>query len=222
MKALHPDSSSRSIKSGESYLFECTSCGECCRGDIRISLNLSDLRRMAAFLGFESTGQLFTNGWVAEESLEKGGFRPFIRFREKPLKFCPFLENRLEDSGELLGRCKLHPANKPLVCALAPLGREVQLPDIEEWYVIEPIEGCPGCRKSTACALEREIAPLRADLHLEISYFKVMKILQNAHAPLAVFRRFHQEFRVGETVNVYLNRWLDIAEKLRIENRVIP
>lgn len=212
MDALNTDSWRRRIGDDETYLFECTSCGECCRGDIRISLNMSDLARMVAFLEFDSTGQLFEEGWVAEELLEKGGFRPFIRFREKPLKFCPFLENRLEDSGELLGLCKLHPSFKPLVCALAPLGREVQLPNLEEWYFTEPIKGCPGCQKSRVCTFEREIEPLKEELHLELLYFEVMDALQKAFVPLVVFHRFHRELRLDEDVAVYLKRWLNTAE----------
>ena len=183
-------------------------CGECCRGDIRISLNLFDLQRMAGFLNFETTGVLFEKGWVGEEKLDSGGFRPYIRFRENPMRFCPFLENRLDDeSGELYGLCSLHPDHKPLVCSLAPLGRELQFPDLETWFFVEPIEGCPGCKKKTRYEPAQVIEALKAQLDLEVKYFEVMENLQRSSAPYANFSRFHRALRANESISDYLSRW---------------
>ena len=74
------------------FHFSCSACGSCCTGDMTICLNLADLQRMAAFVGVDRVGQLFELGYVDELTLEKGGFRPVIRFKTKPFKFCPFLE----------------------------------------------------------------------------------------------------------------------------------
>lgn len=200
----------RKLGTKDEFQFECTSCGECCRGDIRIRLNLLDLGRMATYLGFENTGLLFEEGWVAEESIDEGGFRPYISFKEKPFRFCPFLENRLEDDGTLLGLCNLHPRLKPLVCRLAPLGREVRLPAFEEWFFAEPIQGCPGCKQSTVCSLQNEISPLEDDLNMELKYFTVLEALQKGSFPNVSFRRFHRSYRLEDDLFEYLEKWLKI------------
>ena len=184
-------------------------CGECCRGDIRISLNLLDLQRMAKFLNLETTGKLFEQGWVGEGTLDDGGFRPYIRFKEKPMRFCPFLENRLDDeTGALYGLCRLHPDHKPLVCSLAPLGRELQFPNLETWFFTEPIKGCPGCQKATRYEPTGIIYSLRSDLDLESQYFKVMENLQRSFATDEDYLQFHKGLEVRESLSDYLSRWL--------------
>ena len=205
----HPQNAPRiPIEPGTTFRFECTMCGECCRGDIRISLNLLDLQRMAEFLKLETTGNLFEQGWVDEGTLNEGGFRPYIRFKEKPMRFCPFLENRLDDeSGVLSGLCRLHPGHKPLVCSMAPLGRELQFPNLETWFFTEPIEGCPGCQKATRYDPAGMIGALKPDLDLESRYFQVMENLQRLFAPQEDFQRFHRELEVRESVSDYLSRW---------------
>ena len=196
------------VQPNETYAFDCTLCGECCRGDIRISLNLHDLWKMAKYLNLPTTGELFEQDWVGEQRLDRGGFRPYIRFKEKPMRFCPFLENRLEDDGELLGYCRLHPDRKPLVCSLAPLGRELELPNLETWFFTEPIEGCPGCDASKCCTPSQTIEPLREELELERLYFLVMETMQHTYALHSDYQRLHRCLRIEESVEVYIQRWM--------------
>ena len=202
----------RTVRLDEEYAFDCTLCGECCRGDIRISLNLNDLWKMAKHLEFQETGHLFESGWVAEEPLKEGGFRPYIRFKEKPMRFCPFLENRLQDDGELIGLCRLHPDSKPLVCTLAPIGREVEFPDLETWFFTEPIEGCPGCREEKRCQVRQTIAPLEEELALERLYFQVMETMQRNFCPYSEYQRFHHGLGAQQSLEAYLHTWLSKLE----------
>ena len=195
-----------------SFQFDCSACGCCCRGEITIHLNLWDLQRMAGYLEYETCAELFSNGIVEEITLEAGGFRPAIRFKENlNTQFCPFLENRLEDNGELLGLCKLHPDLKPMVCKLAPVGRELDLEESGEstvqWLFTEPVSGCPGCRVPQSNLLDHWIAPHHKELELEVAYFHVMERLLTAGAKMERFREFHCDLTVVESVEDYLTRW---------------
>jgi len=197
-------------KMGE-FHFNCTSCGSCCRGDMTISLNLADLHRMGKYLNLSVTGDLFREGWIERLSLENGGFRPVIKFREQPIRFCPFLENRLEDTGKLLGLCKLHPELKPLVCKLAPVGRELafdeKLEPRIEWFFTEPVHGCPGCKIRNKQRLEDPIQAHETELSLEIRYFRIMERLQRSRVVEEVFLSFHENLRIDDNLERYLQEW---------------
>lgn len=113
---------------------------------MHVYLNPGDLILMAARLGFGTTKELFQRGFVIIDHERGGAPLPRIRFRRAVVKHCPFLENRLEEDGRLLGLCLLHPDFKPLICGLAPLWREVDLDaDKEVWGVKKPFPACPGC-----------------------------------------------------------------------------
>lgn len=193
------------------FHFSCSACGSCCTGDMTICLNLADLQRMAAFVGVDRVGQLFELGYVDELTLEKGGFRPVIRFKTKPFKFCPFLENRLEDDGNLLGLCRLHPDLKPLVCKLAPIGRELiltgkELISSETWFFTEPVSGCPGCRRVQEQSVKPWVKSNARELDWEIRYFRILERYQQQQVDISVFRNFHRQLEVSEPIEIYLNR----------------
>lgn len=199
------------LDKGAVFDFACSSCGSCCRGEMTIHLNLADLQRMAGYLEYSTTARLFEDG-VVEELKREIGFRPAIRFRQMPEKFCPFLENVLDDkSWTLSGRCKLHPHLKPLVCKLAPLGRELSFDEnlrvSEQWLFTEPVRGCPGCRVGQR-QLGAEWSQSHAqELELELSYFHIMEVLTREHAPMQEFRAFHRNLKVEQNVAEYLDEW---------------
>ena len=188
--------------------YACTCCGECCRGSIDIRLNVEDLWRMARFVGVAQTGELALMGLIREEALEGGGLRYSMRFKQGWLKCCPFLENRLEDDGRLLGLCRLHREWKPLVCSLAPMGREWDEKSRESvWFFQEPIDGCPGVGDGKAIYDPNdEMLRLRDRLDRETRYFAILAQLQRMGVPDEQYREFH---RLGseQPIVAHLDEW---------------
>ena len=157
--------------------FNCTCCGECCRGDMHVYLNPDDLILIARFLGLNSTRLLFERSIVIIDDERDGAPRPRLRFGSGRTGCCPFLENRLDETDEgfnLKGLCRLHPDHKPLVCILAPLFRTVELPEgAETWGFKQPLPGCPGCAEMDEAAPDG-LRPDGLDTRLEseTAYFK--------------------------------------------------
>lgn len=146
---------------------------------MRVRLNPEDLWRMARYLKFTHTEQLFLEGYVHWRP-GPGSFRaPFIRFRKTPFRFCPFLENRLSDNGRIQGLCRLHPDFKPLVCALAPAGRGFNAETgTSRYYYLPPHEGCPGHDKGLSFPLSEMIAPFRDRLEREEALYRELDKLK--------------------------------------------
>lgn len=159
----------------EAYRFDCTLCGECCRGRQIVRLNKEDLLLLAQFLGFNNTGDLFAHGYT-EALQEESGWRPIIRFKTRPFRFCPFLINNLTEDNQLQGLCSLHPRFKPLVCHLAPLGRTVDLAEgSETWVVAEPVRGCPGMGRGGIKNWKTETLDLQERLAEEVNFFRFLE-----------------------------------------------
>jgi len=183
--------SSRSILTA---MFQCTICGECCRGCQAVWLNTLDMSRLADHMdrrGLRSPAladcpspedYLLKQHIIIVESGQNGALRPRLRFRNGPAGLsCPFLVNDLDEADRLWGKCSLHDTQaKPLVCRLAPLARTVDLTDGSEvWMEVPPVAGCPGWKAGEEPPPEgREIpapalAPdLRADLDVETENFR--------------------------------------------------
>ncbi len=125
--------------------FACRLCGECCSGDMKVFLNPRDRELLCEYLSCPPE-ELFSRGYLVED-LRNGISLPRLKFREfSGIKFCPFLENRLDEEGSLQGLCQLHPQYKPLVCHLAPLCRTVDFAEGTEIYgFMPPHPACPGC-----------------------------------------------------------------------------
>jgi Fe-S-cluster containining protein len=125
--------------------FNCTLCGECCSGEMKVFVNPRDMALLCEYFSCPPE-ELTSRGYLIGDR-RNGAVLPRIKFREfSGVKFCPFLENRLEDDGSLKGLCRLHPHFKPLVCHLAPLSRTVDFSDDSENYsFIPPHPACPGC-----------------------------------------------------------------------------
>ncbi len=166
---------------GNRSKFECTICGECCRGNQKVWLNPADLKRLARHLDLGGLEALEERRIVVMEAGEHGIRRPRLLFPRGPAgKACRFLINDLDEDERLWGRCSLHFTEaKPLVCRLAPLSREIDLIDgSEEWIEIPPVTDCPGWKINPPPPDGRSISPpnlegpLRSDLDGEREYFR--------------------------------------------------
>ena len=124
-----------------------------------------------------------------------------------------FLENRLTDKGKLLGLCQLHPDFKPLVCSLAPLGREVSFKDgmwnmlQENWNFVEPIEGCPGCRVEEKTSIRSSIQSLGSELEQETQYYEILERLQKNEAGIRAYEELHYSLTANQSMEEYLRMW---------------
>jgi len=159
----------------ESYRFSCTMCANCCTGDQRVMLTLYDLHKMGRFLHFTNSRKLFDEGWVKLVKRENEVWRPQIRFKTKPFKFCPFLNNEMNEEGKMTGRCQLHPKHKPLVCAMAPVGRIVDMDyKADEFVFVKPAPDCPGVRSSKENPLKQLLDTYRRELEYQWSFFELL------------------------------------------------
>ena len=154
------------------YRFSCTACGDCCRGKQAVPLNRHDLILMAQNRQLKNTKELFETGICEVRCTETGYWRPYIRFKTKPIRMCPFLENEVLENGQVRGLCQLHPIAKPLICHLAPLGRIIDLSNgNESWQLNEPSPGCPGMNQGAARTLHSDIRVFQQRLKEEAQFF---------------------------------------------------
>jgi len=158
------------------FHFECTCCGDCCTGNQVVRLTGGDLTLLVDYLGLSSALDSKARGLVAvvrETVAGRQVWRPRIRFRQKPLRQCPFLVNDVDEAGVYRGLCSLHPAHKPLVCTLSPLSREVETGDSarEQWSFVPPVEGCPGVGRGSVLTLGPPPG-LRSTLDAEVAWMK--------------------------------------------------
>lgn len=185
----------------EEYRFECTRCGNCCTGDQRVWLNPGDLKRMAVYLGYDHTEELFRRKLVVLEQGENGAWRPRILFKQyKKLRFCPFLENHLDEDGAVTGLCRLHPRYKPLICSLAPLGRRWDAKtEKSEWIFVKPAPDCPGVNSEKLQllrdTLERHIREIEAE---NLFFAKLQGLLESNSKQPAYRELYFFETGLGE------------------------
>lgn len=166
---------------GQHYHFECTQCGDCCRGDMQVELSLYDLYKMALFLKFNSTKELFSNGYVYLQQHPQGVWMPNLRFKTYPAKFCPFLINEADDQQYWRGLCSLHPHAKPLVCALSPVGRVLDFDASQDDYVfVKPTEDCPGLDSQKKNLLSDIKTAYRKELVYQERFFRILQGLKSA------------------------------------------
>lgn len=181
------------------FQFECTLCGECCRGTMEVYLDLYDLFRIAGFLGFKDTGQLFHQKLVELVPGQHGVFMPRIRFKSKPLPFCPFLINEVIDEKEVIGKCSLHPAAKPLICSIAPVAHEIDLASGDVRYLlVDPVPGCPGMERKRTNLLEDVITLHKKALEHRERFFALLESLKTGNHPEQFFLENIYSFPVEE------------------------
>jgi len=198
----------------DSYLFECTMCGNCCSGDIRITLNLYDLYKMARYLKMKSTIELFDRDYVRLFKLDEHNvWLPEIQFKTNPLKFCPFLINEVDDKKYLQGLCSLHPEYKPLICAMAPVGRILDFDnDSDQFVFMKPAPDCPGADQKKEHHLSKDIKSYDVELNFQKRFFRILEQLK----AVDYSKEYYQEYLYQFYVNL---EFPDIIES--IENRFI-
>lgn len=163
----------------DEYRFECTLCGECCRGDMDVFLNLYDLYKISRYFGLQNTKGLFDKGYVELKSAQHGMPMPKIRFRKTMLSFCPFLVNELSAKEELIGRCNLHPEHKPLICSRSPVGCEIDLANGKYAYqLVEPALECPGMEKPKKNRLSAMHRSYAKELKYEDRFYRILEHLK--------------------------------------------
>lgn len=194
------------IKDG--FHFECTLCGDCCVGDQEVLLNLSDLYNMAQFLSYPSTAQLFANQWVElVQDAEHTVWRPRIKFKTRPFKFCPFLMNETDDSGQLKGLCQLHPEFKPLICFMAPVGCVYDAENHSTQFIlVPPTEDCPGMEQPEFNHLNDYLRDFEKDLHYQELFFEALEQLKKHNLSPDEFRKYVYEFPVKERFDMVFSK----------------
>jgi Fe-S-cluster containining protein len=103
------------LGAGDTFEFACNGCGDCCRGREDIVLSGYDLWRICAYLRLppQIVIQAFCRHYTGTNShLPVVRLKPLIGEKHN----CPFLHN---------SRCAIHEA-EPLVCALYPLGQQIE------------------------------------------------------------------------------------------------
>lgn len=157
--------------------FHCQMCGECCSGDMRVFLNPYDLEKIRDYLEIDNSQDLLDQGLITLDKGQYGLILPRIAFkRSSDLLFCPFLENRIEEDGNYHGCCSLHPVKKPLVCALAPMARELDLDSgVEHFYFQEPVRNCPGMKSQILYEIEQLFPQVDEELKREKEYYRVLQ-----------------------------------------------
>lgn len=104
------------LQTEDVFSFACNGCGGCCRGREDIVLSGYDLYRIAGYLRLPMQVVV---GAVCRHYYGKNSLMPVVRLQplENAQHNCPFLyENR----------CAIHEV-EPLVCALYPLGQQIEL-----------------------------------------------------------------------------------------------
>jgi Fe-S-cluster containining protein len=168
----------------EYYNFRCTLCGNCCTGSQQVHLNPFDLYKMARFLTFDSTQNLFSTGLVMLIKTERGVWLPRIRFKRKPFRFCPFLINE-----ETRGLCKLHPDHKPLICSMAPVSRVMDFKqNTETWHLAPPVDDCPGMLSDKPNRLTQFKMDYETELLWQKRFFAILDQVQYKHWSQETFR----------------------------------
>lgn len=107
-----------------SDLFECTMCGDCCKGYGGTYVSSMDVNEISRYIG--ETPEAF----LEKHTKESGGRRVLA---QKEDRFCVFFDNG----------CAIHPV-KPYMCRQWPFIRGV-LADVKNWKTMA--NSCPGIKR---------------------------------------------------------------------------
>lgn len=120
------------------FEFACNGCGDCCRGREDIVLSGYDLYRICAHLRLPPV--VVIRGFCRHYIGRVSGL-PVVRLRpvSEEHNNCPFLYRN---------RCAIHEA-EPLVCALYPLGQQIDLNGTVTYFV-QPVD-CGGTPQQAVC-----------------------------------------------------------------------
>jgi len=124
------------LKPTDTFQFECKMCGKCCRKrPTPIVLTGLDTFRIAQTMG-KPPGEIL--GKITEYVLGTDSHIPLLILKERLDGSCSLLRN---------GKCMVH-SNKPIVCAIYPLGRMITYEQHKIQYFRQFGE-CPGFAGST-------------------------------------------------------------------------
>lgn len=166
-----------------------------------------------------STGELFEKGLVKLVQVQNESWTPQIVFKSSPFKFCPWLINDLGDDDVLRGFCSLHPHHKPLICKMAPAGREVDFLSNDVSYMLTaPTENCPGMNIPFENKLSDLKTELKEELDYEIRFYKLLEVLQKMHLSKKVVLDEYYIFEVSGDFNDLLTTF---EKKLKISDSEI-
>lgn len=104
-------------------IFECTQCGDCCRGYGGTFVNQDDIQRIAAYVGTDVKT-------FVDRNCRLSGGKPILA--QGPDGYCVFHKKR----------CAIH-AVKPRMCRAWPYLDSV-LVDVRNWRIMASM--CPGMR----------------------------------------------------------------------------
>jgi len=127
------------------YLFECTQCGECCKGFGGTYVSSEDIERIANFLN------------LSPDTLRRRYCAPSGRrlvLAQQENGYCVFWDRI----------CTIHPV-KPRMCRMWPFIPSL-LKDVDNWWIMA--DSCPGIRQnldkaSLSACLRRIIGDLEGD-----------------------------------------------------------
>ncbi len=107
------------------FKFNCTMCGKCCIDRDDILLNAKDIYNLTIALDMTTKEVIdkYCDYYIGENSR-----LPIVRLKPiGPMKRCPLLKGN---------RCSVH-SNKPIVCAMFPIGRAIkqELSDGEQTHI---------------------------------------------------------------------------------------
>ena len=200
------------------YKFECTMCGNCCTGDQKVNLNLYDLYKIATYKGFRNTSQLFAEKTIQLVKGQNNAWVPQIKFKSlkrsdateslrKNYIFCPFLINELDDQHKLKGLCSLHPDIKPLICAMAPIGRVLDFENRKEDFVfVKPASDCPGVESQKENLLNDFKDNFSDELAFELRFFRIMNNLMAKNKSYSFYLENIYTFSTIEPFEYFLNQ----------------
>ncbi len=199
----------------DGFHFHCTQCADCCTGDQVVRLNLFDLYKMGRFLRLSNSGMLFKKNLVVLlKEQDRPVWRPMIRFKQFPFRFCPFLSNEILEDGTLRGWCQLHLKHKPLVCLLAPVGCRYDAQNKKtDFLLVPPTEHCPGMNGSQYHALHTVIEPVKEEIEWQNQFFDLLEILAHQERPFSFFQEFYN-FSLNDPFPTILNSRRELLQQV--------
>lgn len=179
---------------GSPFSYACAACGRCCRHK-GIRVGPYEILRLARARG------LSTTAFIADFT-EAGG--TVLRTRDDGA--CPFLAGR---------GCAVH-ADRPLVCRLYPLGREVDAAGLETFILLAPEPGSEGRRAAAGTVADylarQGVAPFLAQHDRYAALYDRMLSLLARLDPAAPARLPND--REALDAGALRSTWLDIDATL--------
>ncbi|MEW6671427.1 MAG: YkgJ family cysteine cluster protein [Thermodesulfobacteriota bacterium] len=127
-----------SKKNQPADIFNCTRCGDCCKGFGGTYVTAAEIKAISAFININADDFIATY-------CQMSGQRPLLS--QGPNGYCIFWD----------GACSIHPV-KPRMCRRWPFIESV-LVDIKNWQIMAGM--CPGIRSDIPDRIVRECVKLQ-------------------------------------------------------------